>query len=146
MYFICEYDKKACDSNDLSPQARTAYSVLVRHKAVCEGYTMAYRYLLNLAGIRSEEVLSDKMTHCWNYLYLNDKWYHVDVTWDDPLFQPDKTKISHEFFLLSDDAIAVKGNPRHHDWDVRGLPPASDTKFDNQKDKDWDAYLKNGAN
>lgn len=137
---ICEYDKKACDSNDLSPQARTAYSVLVRHKAVCEGYTMAYRYLLKLAGIRSEEVISDEMEHCWNYLYLDGNWYHVDVTWDDPVYhgrKPDNTKISHEYFLLSDDAIAVKGNPRHHDWDVRGLPPASDTKFD---DIDWDSY------
>lgn len=134
---ICEYDKKACDDKDPSPAARTAYSVLVRHLAVCEGYVMAYRYLLNRAGIRSEEVLSDSMNHCWSYLYLNDNWYHADVTWDDPVYhggKPVNAKISHEYFLLSDEKIATL---EHCDWDVRGLPAASDTQFDNQN---WDAY------
>ena len=134
---VCEYDEEACDKEDLSPLARTVYSVLVRHRAVCEGYTMAYRYLLNRAGIRSEEVLSEKMAHCWNYLYLNGSWYHVDVTWDDPIYhgrRPDKTSISHEYFLLSDKKIAEK---KHYDWNVRGLPPASDTELD---DKDWNNY------
>ena len=130
---ICEYDMEAANKNDISPLARTAYSVLVRHLAVCEGYTMAYRYLLETcAGIRSEEVLSEKMNHCWNYLYLNGNWYHVDVTGDDPVYQgrkPDHTDISHEFFLLSDAKITAKG---HHDWSVRGLPPAADTQFDNK--------------
>ena len=134
---ICDYDEEARDQGDLSPLARTVYSVLVRHRAVCEGYTMAYRYLLNRAGIRSEEVLSDKMNHCWNYLYLNGSWYHVDVTQDDPVYYGRKPKdagISHEFFLLSDEKIAQK---KHHDWNVRGLPPAADTELD---DKDWNHY------
>ena len=131
---VCDYDQVACDTNDSSPLARTAYSVLVRHCAVCEGYTMAYRYLLNRAGIRSEEVLSDKMHHCWNYLYLNGNWYHVDVTWDDNVFHGRKPKnmgICHEYFLLSDEKIAER---KHQGWNVRGLPRAWDTQFDNM---DW---------
>ena len=134
---ICDYDEEARDKKDPSPLARTAYSVLVRHRAVCEGYAMAYRYLLNLAGIRSEEVLSDSMNHCWNYLCLNGKWYHVDVTWDDPVYhgrRPKDPAISHEYFLLSDAKISAKD---HMDWSVRGLPPASDTSFD---DRNWDTY------
>ena len=73
-------------NNDNSPLARTAYIVLVRHKAVFEGYTMAYRYLLNAVGIQSEEIISKEMNHCWNYVQLNGKWYHLDVTYDDPDF------------------------------------------------------------
>ena len=79
----CDYDEVARDEHDTSPLARTAYSVLVRHLAVCEGYTMAYRYLLTKAGITSEEIISDAMNHCWNYVKFNGHWYHVDVTWDD---------------------------------------------------------------
>lgn len=134
---ICEYDCEARDKKDLSPRARTAYSVLVRNKAVCEGYAMGYRYLLNRAGIRSEEVDSDEMNHCWNYLCLDGRWYHVDVTWDDPVYngrKPDPNVISHEYFLLSDAKIRSK---KHPSWSVRGLPEASDTRFD---DKDWDSY------
>ena len=130
---ICEYDRAAADANDGSPLARTVYSVMVRRLAVCEGYTMAYRYLLNKVGIRSEEVISDKMNHCWNYVNLSGQWYHVDVTWDDPIYagkDPARDPISHEFFLLSDEAIRVK---KHDAWDVRGLPPATDTQYDKRE-------------
>lgn len=131
----CEYDMEAKNRNDQSPLARTAYSALVRGKAVCEGYAMAYRYLLSRVGIESEEVISDSMNHCWNYVRLGENWYHVDVTWDDPVYQgrkPSDDRISHKFFLLSDEAIRAK---EHHDWDVRGLPPATDTTYDK---RDWD--------
>lgn len=126
----CEYDLVARDTHDSSPAARTVYSVLVRHLAVCEGYTMAYRYLLSKVGIESEEVISDKMCHCWNYVKLGGSWYHVDVTWDDPVYQgrkPDGTRISHEHFLLSDVAMQSK---KHYAWDVRGLSPAADSRYD----------------
>ena len=131
---VCEYDTEARDTHDASPTARTVYSVLVRHKAVCEGYTMAYRYLLSQVGIDSEEVLSDKMCHCWNYVHLGGAWYHVDVTWDDPVYQgrkPDNARISHEHFLLSDAKIRTK---KHYAWDVRGLPAAADARYD---DVNW---------
>ena len=137
---ICHYDRVACDTKDPSPRARTAYSVLVRksHSAVCEGYTMAYRYLLDLVGIKSEEVVSDGMNHCWNYLNLNGNRYHVDVTWDDPIYtdgsEVNNGTITHDFFLLSDEKIRCK---EHYGWSVRGLPPATDTKFD---DMDWSSY------
>ena len=129
----CDYDEVARAEHDTSPLARTAYSALVRHLAVCEGYTMAYRYLLTEAGITSEEVLSDAMNHCWNYVRLGENWYHVDVTWDDPVSRGGKPAkaVSREHFLLSDAAIRAK---EHYDWDVRGLPPASDTTYDNH---DW---------
>ena len=132
---ICEYDRKARDEDDTTPLARTAYSVLVRHLAVCEGYTMAYRYLLREAGIRSEEVLSYEMMHCWNYVQIGGNWYHVDVTHDDPVFDgkdPKECPILHEYFLLSDEAMAAM---KHSNWSVRGLPPASDKTYDLW---DWD--------
>ena len=130
---ICEYDKEAFDNHDISPKARTVYSVLVRRKAVCEGYTMAYRYLLREAGIRSEEVYSKEMNHCWNYVQIDDNWYHVDVTHDDPIVEgkdPNTYPILHNFFLKSDEAIEAKG---HKGWDVRDLPAATDTSFDNRE-------------
>lgn len=133
----CEYDEEARDAGGRTPRARTAYDVLVRHLAVCEGYVMGYRYLLALAGIVSEEVVSNKMHHCWNYVRIGENWYHVDVTYDDPVFKggpPPAGYVSHKFFLLSDAAIKAKG---HRDWTVRDLPPALDKRFDNYK---WDAF------
>jgi transglutaminase/protease-like cytokinesis protein 3 len=96
---------------------------------------MAYRYLLDQLGIKSEEIVSEKMEHCWNYVRIGGNWYHVDVTWDDPVYQgrkPSDGPISHEHFLLSDSAIQAK---KHHSWNLRGLPEADDKKFDRV---DWD--------
>lgn len=126
----CEYDTAAAKRKDSSPLARTAYSVLVRHLAVCEGYSMAYRLLLKRVGIESEEVLSDAMNHCWNYVRLGDSWYHVDVTWDDPVFsgpRPSDDTVSRDNFLMSD--VRAR-ETKHHGWNVRGLPAAADTAFD----------------
>lgn len=130
----CEYDVKAAEEKDGSPLARTAYSVLVRHLAVCEGYVMGYRYLLDKVGIRSEEVLSEALNHCWSYLFIGKHWYHVDVTWDDPVFsngQKSDGTIIHDNFLMSDaKARRTPAGKPHTSWSVRGLPPAYDRRYD----------------
>jgi hypothetical protein len=126
----CEYDEKAAEADDDSPLARTVYSALVRRKAICEGYMMGYRYLLREAGIRSGEVFSNAMEHCWNYVKIGENWYHVDVTWDDPIFtgkDPHTFPVLHDNFLLSDKAIRAMG---YYGWDVSGLPAATDTRYD----------------
>ena len=139
----CEYDIAAAEKNDESIAARTAYSVFVRHQAVCEGYTMAYRYLLNAVRIQSEEIVSEAMNHCWNYVNINGRWYHVDVTYDDPVFvgnsggifsrimgglAKNMNGISRKHFLMSDNKACQTG---HHGWTTGGLPPALDKTYDN---------------
>ena len=72
--------------------AYNIYGALIKNSAVCEGYAKAFKYLLNYAGIECE-IIQGKATnssgetesHAWNAVYLNDKWYLVDVTWDDPI-------------------------------------------------------------
>lgn len=131
MVKICDYDIMAARKHDRSTRARTVYSVLVRRMAVCEGYAMAYRYLLDHEGLTSEILVSDAMHHCWNYVEHGGCWYHVDVTWDDPLVNgkivSGTANLTHEHFLKSDGAIR---SLEHYGWDVRGLPPAADTQFD----------------
>ena len=29
-------------------------------------------------------VSSEAANHAWNAVYLNNQWYHMDATWDDP--------------------------------------------------------------
>ena len=126
---ICDYNHAA--KGNPSVYARTAYSVLVDHEAVCEGYTMAYRYLLDSIGIECEEVVSDEMNHCWNYVRFNGHWYHVDVTWDDlGRKNGGVDDVQYTYFLLSDKAMRER---KHDHWFTRGLPPATDTWYDNFK-------------
>lgn len=68
------------------------YGALVNHKCVCEGYAEAFKYLLDSLGIESTMVIGkgtnsqgNSENHAWNYVKLQDTWYAVDVTWDDPV-------------------------------------------------------------
>ncbi|MGN1326516.1 MAG: transglutaminase domain-containing protein [Clostridia bacterium] len=85
------------------------YGALVKKTAVCEGYAEAFKYILDALKIPCIIVSGEAMNsqgetenHAWNYVKLNDKWYAVDVTWDDPVvsgssYIPDYFK--YEYFL-----------------------------------------------
>ncbi len=56
-----------------------------------EGYARAFQYLATKAGIESvlmqaDAVNSDgkRLSHAWNAVVLNGKWYLIHTTWDDP--------------------------------------------------------------
>lgn len=128
---LCDYDIVALKDSASSYLARSAYSALVRRKAVCEGYAMAYYHLMNMAGIASGYAHGIGISHIWNYVRVNGNWYHVDVTWDDPVYKGIGRigkRISHENFLMSDKKAKETG---HKCWDVCGLPKAIDERFDN---------------
>ncbi len=77
-----------------------AYNALVEGKAVCEGYSRAYCYLLSLVGVDSKCINNDQGEHCWNLVKVGGKWYHVDLTGDDPL--PDTLGyITHKYCIIS---------------------------------------------
>ncbi len=109
-----------------------AYNALVEGTAVCQGYSLAYAALLKRAGIAFDYCTSDPMNHMWNYVYIDGAWYHVDVTWDDPV--PDRVGyVSHNYFLCSDDQMN-EGEDGHYDW-VSGRSCTS-TAYDNAYWKD----------
>lgn len=72
-----------------SDDAHDAYGALVNHEAVCDGYSLAYEYLLRQAGIDATMVYGqagsgDSLgSHAWNLVEIDGDWYEVDVTWDD---------------------------------------------------------------
>lgn len=113
----------------------SAYDVIVKNNGVCLGYARAYEYLLDKVGIESFVVKTlpkaDGSGHAWNLVNLNDEWYHVDVTWDDPV--PDKKgRVNHNYFMLSDQAMMTNNDVRtyiHDEWDSKGFE-ATNTKYD----------------
>lgn len=113
------------------------YDLLVDGTSVCQGYALAYSYLLSLAGIDSEIVVSVSMNHMWNKVHIGNAWYNVDVTWDDPLYdRPGHAQ--HTYFLLSDDAI--QNLPSKH-YNYTTTNKATSTKYDNSKIHTFDTRL-----
>lgn len=52
-------------------------------KANCNGYADAMALLLDKFNIPNVRISSE--THIWNLAYVNNKWLHIDATWDDPV-------------------------------------------------------------
>lgn len=102
--------------------AHSVLGVILRRKAVCDGISKAFKYLLNCIGIRSiivqgllkgEEVSSDRK-HAWNIVKIGDYSYHIDVTNDIRETQNDF--VCQDYYCLSDDMIS-----RDH-IDFTGVP------------------------
>lgn len=99
--------------NKIPFDSYSVYGVLVKRRAVCEGYAKTYNMLLREVGIESYYVSGkgNGKPHAWNYVVINGTGYHVDTTWDDPV--PDRAGyVRHKYFMLSDDEIAID----HSDW------------------------------
>ncbi len=135
----CEYDKERLADKTIPYISYTAYGVLVEHIAVCQGYALTYKYLLNQVGIDCYMVTSDSMNHAWNLIVLDGEYYQVDVTWADPTW--DLTgRARHTYMFLSDKAFEKAGSG-HSDWYVTsGVDivdyKATNTRYDNAFWKD----------
>lgn len=115
-------------NNGVETECLTEVGALLKNKANCQGYALAYKMLLKKAGIESICLSSDDMDHMWNLVRINGKWYHVDLVWDDPVYPSDQSDrdgvVSHQHFLLSDRAIKKTG----HTGFVTGK--ATDKRYD----------------
>ena len=92
----------------------TGYDLLVRKTAVCEGYALAYMDILKRAGLEAVRVSSEDMNHTWTLVKIGSDWYHVDVTWDDPISNV-QGRVVHTYFL-QDDAGISDADHAHYNW------------------------------
>lgn len=82
-----EYDQYLSKSNIYN-----TYGALIGHYAVCEGYSKSMKYMLDAVNIPciivcgiAQNSNGEAESHAWNYVKINDLWYAVDSTWDDPV-------------------------------------------------------------
>ena len=124
-----DYDMENYNAGSIPWYSYNALGIYREGKAVCNGYAIAFGSLLAELGFPTYVVTSDSMNHAWNMVYVEDSWYHVDVTWDDPVFSngttylgranndlADEGYVSHQYLLKSDSEM-LKLN--HKDWYVQ---------------------------
>ena len=93
----------------IEPNIYNIYGALVSKTCVCEGYAKALQYLLNEVELENVIVTgtatnNDGKTesHAWNYVKIDDEWYAIDTTWDDPIIVGGgklTDKIKYRYFL-----------------------------------------------
>ncbi len=82
------YDKACAQAASAYHISHTAYGALINGTCVCDGYSLAFSYLLDGVGINSMVVsgragVEATGNHAWNIVKLDGSWYEVDCTWDD---------------------------------------------------------------
>ncbi len=96
----CVYDKT---------QKGTLYQALYNKVTLCEGYTWLYGLLLHRAGIEYLPILSNQSGHMWNYVKVDDSWYHVDVAYGDA-FGENRGLVNYNFFLVSSGILETRAD------------------------------------
>ncbi|MBE6765458.1 MAG: hypothetical protein E7546_06225 [Ruminococcaceae bacterium] len=110
-----EYDSDSVEFVDSFTDASTSYGVFVNRKALCSGYSYAAKLLLNRVGIPCSVIkgVSKGTGHMWNIVCIDGLWYHLDVTWDDPISITAEPVCSYDYFNLTDEFIS-------HDHEIAG--------------------------
>jgi len=93
-----KYDSDRSDRNIINYRSDNAYGPLFEGYAICGGYTDLMELFLERLGVKSYRVSSD--THIWNAVYIDNTWYHLDLTWDDPVATDGKDYLLYNFFLI----------------------------------------------
>lgn len=91
-----------------------AFSAMVRHTAVCQGYAAAFEIMTRVLGFDANMVTSVYLNHAWNIITLDGVEYYIDCTWDDPLFDTE-SYCGHNNLLRSRDGMVATGHTKGRD-------------------------------
>lgn len=109
-----KYDKERTDNNVIKYSSNTAYGVLFEGYGICSGYADTIALFLNHYNIPNYKVVSEN--HVWNAVYLDNNWYHLDLTWDDPVTSNGSNLRLEKFLLISNEQLNSY-NTGYHNFD-----------------------------
>ena len=52
--------------------------------------------------------------HIWNYVYLDNEWLHLDLTWDDPISTDNKDILDDTYFLINTNELNELKSEEHY--------------------------------
>ena len=105
-----KYDVERNDGKGSKYNSYKALGPLFEGYATCNGYTDAMALFLNKFGIKNYKIATtpddhNLTGHIWNAVYINNKWSHLDVTWDDPVSESGQDYLLHKYLLITNDEL-----------------------------------------
>jgi hypothetical protein len=112
----------------------SAYEGLMSQKGVCSAYCLAFQKIMDMLEIPCCCIYYGN--HEWNSVYLDGKWYNMDLTWNDAGIE----KYNYIWFLQNDDYFkryhsgytfcTAESSYELKDFDYRyEIIPDSDTQY-----------------
>ena len=133
---VHDYIVSRAEYNGTWGTTNNGYHALVKGETQCYGYAQLFLRVMDRLGIPCEIVICDDtgegMGHAWNVVKLDGNWYHLDLTWDDPL--PDAPGMArHTYFLKTDMEFKWKFG---HDFGWKTETDCKDKTY--SQDNIWD--------
>lgn len=124
-----KYDYYRLQINRIPRVSHTAKGALVKKVAVCDGYAYAFQKIMKSLKISCKVVIgsSDGVGHAWNMVKLGGKWYHIDVTFDDPIVNGSNANKTpyYNYFLKSSSTMS-----KSHTWRKSQYPKCTSKKYE----------------
>lgn len=105
------------------------------------GYAKTFKAVMDALGIPCIYVEGNKYTpeekdsesyntHAWNCVYLDDEWYIIDVSYDDPETTTGKDVLTYKYFNITSE----KASDLEPDYDMLpGIPTCNGTTYSIEK-------------
>ena len=106
-----KYDSNRSDRKIVNYKSDIAYGPLIEGYGLCGGYTDAMALFLDYYKIPNFKVISEN--HIWNAVRVDGKWYHLDLTWDDPISKSGKDILEYTFFLIKTEKLLQLEKEQH---------------------------------
>ena len=109
----------------------SAFTLFNEGKGVCQAYALAAYKMLDQAGIDNYYVTGEAYNgyktelHAWNLVKVDGRYYHMDVTWDDPLVRGGGDIVVYDYFLISEEKLN-----KDHKMDANSFPKAIDKRYE----------------
>jgi hypothetical protein len=109
----------------------TAYEMLNQGEGICEAYALLFFAVMQYCGIECEIAINAGEHHCWNLVKIDGEWYHVDLTWDDPITSS-AGYTCHNYFMISDSELAALNAKQgsHTSWEPAISAGGTEYSFD----------------
>ena len=99
-----QYDTVRADTGSSDHDSTRMTGLIYEHYAICGGYADTMAALLDRMNVPNYKVSSD--THVWNAIYIDNAWYHLDLTWDDPVTTNGRNILDHSYFIIDNARLA----------------------------------------
>jgi len=133
--FKCK-DDKLCEAKRIVWETKYIEKVLRNKKAVCQGYSMLFKKMCDIAGLKSEIVAGYVRTepyqvgtagildHAWNAVWIDSAYYLLDATWaaggcgknDDGKLLFFQKSFNNYYWLTPADKFARNHYPQISKW------------------------------
>lgn len=105
---------KQTDNSNIT--SHKAIGPLLENKGICSGYSDAMSLFLTKMNLPNYKISNDE--HIWNYVFIENTGYHLDLTWDDPVVTTGEDILIHDYFLIGTEELFSLNNNHSFDENV----------------------------